>query len=165
MIKKSFTLIELLVTMLLSSMLYYFIFSFEFNFLNVLKDMEAREKLAMNSFKLMQIATKGLNNNGVHIPGVMSASLVPGSGNKFKQHDDNKFWIFDRSSSFLEFDTYIYRNLNLNSNLSLLDVEDLNGDKKGIYRLKFDSEIQPDYYNTGIPIPRYNQYLGLVYTK
>ena len=154
-----------MVTIVLSLILYNFIFTFQFNFMKELKYLIAQEKLAMNSYKLMEIASKGLKYENKYIPGMITTKKIYG-GNKFRSYRTNTKWQFDRSSSYLKFEDYVYRGVNLNTNLALSTIKDQNNDNnKKLYQMKFDSEIEPEFTFTTASNPRYNEYVRLVYSK
>ena len=162
--KKSFTLIELIITIFLSFLLLNFISSFQFNFLKELKLLEAKEKLAMQSFKLMEIVTKGLSQNSYFVPGMISADTLD-SSIKFVTYTGNsrQYYI---TNSHLSVDSYTYKNIIVKNNLELVELEDKNSNTNtNIFSIKYTSAIKSEYLNIDQNETTYKDYTRLVYTK
>ena len=169
--KKSFTLIELMVTIVLGLILINFIFSFQFNFMKELKYLEAKEKLSMESFKLMEILTKGFKVDSDYISGVISldynqttsfTEYISNLGKNIEfQNDNNHTKIYDKNLS----KSYTYKKVLTNKGANLLKVKDKDGNYNGIYGIEFNSTIIPEYVNMPMGNPAYINYQKLVYTK
>ena len=164
--KKSFTLIELMVTLIISMILINFTFSYQLNFFKELKHLEAKENLAMESFKLSEIITRGLKYNSYEIPGLVNASYVLGN-NKFVRNGDisSPKWQLSLNGNFQKFDNYINKRINTNTNANINKVKDLNANTKGLISLKLNLEMPIKSYDNIISNPKYDNYTRLVYTR
>lgn len=170
--KKAFTLIELMVTLVIGLLLLNFVFAFQFNFVKELKHLEAKEKLAMESFKVTELVMRGFRVNNDYISGVISldsynnetkykAHLAPAKQIEFK--DESGYLNIEDKNSDKE---YAYKKVLTNDSVKLKEVKDTNGVTiSSVYAVEFNSEIIPEYINLQTANPKYTKYTRLVYTK
>lgn len=172
MMKKSFTLIELMVTIVLSFVIFNFIFTYQFNFLKELKYIEAKEKLAMESFRLMEVATKGASDLSGYIPGIVGLRSYGGTMDYIPHLDDphpvtfsiisNNFNMYQNPPGVGD-NNFRYMLLDID-NASLNIAFDKDNNENGIYSFEFNSSVTPKH-NLLIENPRYPRYTRLVYTR
>jgi len=173
MLKKSFTLIELLLTLFLASILLWFAFSYQLNFSKEINHLKSQEKLAMESFKFMELLTKGfMVSDTEYISGLISlaiyknpktyeAHLKPGKTISYR-YDNNFTKIYDETSG----KGYTSKKVMTSDTIKLSQVRDKDANyADGLYLIKFDSAINPEYHNLTISNPTYFEYERLVYTK
>ena len=85
--KKAFTLIELMITLLLASIFLNFVFRFYSNVLVEYYYLEAKDSLAVNSFRALQIVKDGVHVSGSYIGGVITLSDLSSTvDNNFTSH-------------------------------------------------------------------------------
>lgn len=93
-LKKAFTLIELLITLFLASILLWFAFSYQFNFLKEVKYLEDREYLARETFIFSEYLTKGVtgirlsDNEKEFLPGLISLRAYNSGTGKYYVHEN-----------------------------------------------------------------------------
>jgi prepilin-type N-terminal cleavage/methylation domain-containing protein len=171
--KKAFTLIELLITMVLGFIVLSFVFSFYFNFSKELKYLEAKERLAMESFKLSELLTKGLKNETYIISGVISLDDLKGGGKKFDDHDNHEIEFKEKKIYNIKYPeikrknegSYIYQKVILDEKPKIERLKDKYNNNTDIYSITFDSTTQPDYKNLKMENPLYKNYQRLIYTR
>lgn len=86
--KKSFTLIELLVTLTVGLIFFQFLFSFKFNFLKELQDIQRQNELAKNTYHSGQILSKGFMYKSTTFPGIITLDTYNNTG-RFRSYDSN----------------------------------------------------------------------------
>jgi len=164
--KNAFTLIELMVSLIIGMLLINFTFSYQFSFLQELKYLEAKENLAMESFKLSEIIAKGIKYEDTEIPGLIHASKIY-ENKKYRRKDDfiTVRWKLSMDNHYQEFESYKYKRVSINTNTQLNNVKDKNGDRHDLMSLKLDLEMPIKVYGSTISNPRYDNYVRLVYTR
>lgn len=170
-VKKAFTLIELLLALFLASILLYFGFSYQFNFLKEIKYLEDQEYLVRETFVLTEYVEKGVMVDDAYIPGFITITGLSGTNYKTRFTNkrvyltasldgDLKFYMDDEKTD----KRYIDNNIEFNS-LNINKVKDMNNKKnKGLYSFKINTSYNSFDYGT-IDTPHINEYTRLIYTK
>jgi type II secretory pathway pseudopilin PulG len=175
-LKQSFTLIELLVTLTLSVLLLNFAFSYQHNFFKELKYLEAKQRLAMESYKATELIARGFRNGTNTTFGLIALKEYV-NAIEIKTYNNTaatkKLKIrttidFFKGMWLLKIDNYKYPN-NEFFGTNILQVDDMNnndGNKQAwIYEIKHNrSENLQDYKDSELGNPSY-RYARLIYTK
>lgn len=161
--KKAFTLIEVLATSVLSVIFFTFLFTLFFNTLSEIRFFEAKENLVQNSFRLIEILTKGIKHNNEYISGMVcfqaldtntSFTAQDGTTTSIKTFDN--YYSIDRDGH----QAYLFKKLMADSNISIESV-----DVGSLYSIKFDVKSKNLEKNSIIGDPTYHPFFRLVYVR
>lgn len=163
--KKGFTLIELMVVTVLGLILLNFVFSFQFNFIKNLQYLKDKEKLAMNSYKLGYMISRGIyiENNLTFFDGLISLKTYTGES-FFESYNGNTNQYRVGKDKHLSFTvagkTYIYNSLFIDNEKILFKIST-------IFEIKMNLSVNEDLNLIG----KFNNKLGykdyskLVYSR
>jgi prepilin-type N-terminal cleavage/methylation domain-containing protein len=171
--KPAFTLIELMITMIISMILINFVFSYQLNFFQEIKYLEAKESLAMNTFKATELTARGFRDGTNYTKGLICLDTYTDSNNIKTYGGDNMnlvTTIVSNEGRRLFIDNMKLKGIS-SQTYSILPCKDrqyLNDGAGGpwIYAINITFATIPSFINnTNIKKPVYNTYTRLVYTK
>jgi prepilin-type N-terminal cleavage/methylation domain-containing protein len=168
-LKKAFTLIELLITLFLSSILLWFAFSYQFNFLKEMRYLEDQEHLARETFLTSEYMMKGIVVDDKYISGLIGMKDI--NNNNYKTHlsGNKQIYLTAASSKMhvvdeLTWKEHIFQKIEYNS-LNIVKIKDMNNHQnKGIYSFKLNTSFSSFDY-TPLVSPELKEYTRLIYTK
>jgi prepilin-type N-terminal cleavage/methylation domain-containing protein len=162
MIRNGFTLIELLVALVLSMIFLNFVFSFYANFLAESRYIDAKEKLAVEAFRLSEIVTYGfMQDSSTYVGGIVSLkSYDSADDTKYIDNNDKTVDINATANGFMQINNYIDKHLYVNDSFHLKNVG--NDD---LYSFEMNTTTKNTQQNSPIGDAKYLPYQRLVYVK
>jgi len=157
--RRAFTLAELLVVLVLSLIFLDFAFSFFANFLREQRLLEAKERLAVEAYRLGEIIARGFKeDDSTYVGGVaMLKNLVDDSS--FKIYDDEKVVDINDSDGFTKINGYVYKGVYTNDSFHLKAV------KNSLYYFEMNVTAKNVELDSPLGDANYLPYAKLVYTK
>jgi hypothetical protein len=128
---------------------------------------KAKEKLAMESFKLSELISKGY---GDYIPGLITLKDYFPAQNNFSNNFSNKKVDILNDNDYTKllitynahnYVGYTYKKILTNNSTKILPENTT----RGMYVIDFNSTIQTEYKSSHLSNPSYQNYQRLVYVK
>ncbi|MEA2018211.1 MAG: prepilin-type N-terminal cleavage/methylation domain-containing protein [Campylobacterota bacterium] len=158
--RKGFTLIELLVSLVLSMIFLNFAFSFYANFLVESRYIVAKEKLAIEAFRLSEILTRGfMQDSSTYVSGVISLKSLT-DVSSYVANDSDKVVDINDSAGFTKINGYTHEHLYTDDSFHLKAIG-----SEGLYSFEMNTTTKNMQQNSPIGDAQYLPYQRLVYTK
>jgi type II secretory pathway pseudopilin PulG len=162
--RKGFTLIEVLVVSVMSMIFFNFLFTLFFNTLSEIRYFDAKENLAQNSFRFIEVLTKGIKNDSEYISGVVSLKSLD-SSTAYTAQDDSKS-IFDANSNYKIkksdgtniVSQYEFKKIDTDDNLTIEN-------RSGLYNITFNAISKNIESTSSIGDAEYVPYNRLVFVR